>query len=142
MKKTLIYLITWCSIAGLSPGCKTETTNPAIKFEGTWTATYTMQSGSFTDDYKLYSWTAKLVINADGTAHATHGTGNPIINNDSVEEDFSWARIDDHTMYLRSKNWSVTNNTMNYEIREYSSNYIKMDGFDDNLQFWTLIIKK
>jgi hypothetical protein len=119
-------------------GCKKETVQPKLNVVGTWNVNYTMHSASFADNYKVYNWAAKLTVNADGTAHAVHQAGNPIFNDKQVDEDFKWGYIDDHTVYLRSLNWSVTSQTMNYDVREYSNSY----GFDDLKQFWETTLKK
>lgn len=123
-------------------GCKTETIKPTLSYTGTWNAAYTLQSSSFADNYKLYNWTAKLTINSDGSAQAVHQPGNPIFSDQQVTENLHWGIIDDHTMYLRSLNWSVTSQTMDYEVKEYGTNYIKMAGFDDLSQYWELVLRK
>lgn len=143
MKKNAIRLTLLTIIAAfILNGCKTETIKPTLSYPGTWNATYTMQSSSFADNYKLYNWTAKLTLNSDGTAQAIHQPGNPIFSGQVLTENLKWGTIDDHTMYLRSLNWSVTSQTMNYEVKEYSTNYIKMTGFDDLSQYWELVLRK
>ena len=139
MLKVILFAIITVFILN---SCKTETVKPTLSYPGTWNATYTMQSSSFSDNYKLYNWTAKLTINADGTAQAIHQPGNPIFPNQVLTENLKWGKIDDHTIYLRSVNWSVTSQTMNYQVKEYGNNYIKLDGFDDLSQYWQLVLRK
>ena len=142
MQKNIFRTILFAIITALIlNSCKTETIKPTLSYPGTWNATYSMQSSSFSDNYKLYNWTAQLTINNDGTAQAIHQPGNPIISSQVVTENFKWGIIDDHTMYLHSLNWSVTED-MSYRVLEYSNNYIKMDGFDGFSQYWQLTLKK
>jgi len=129
-------------IAIIATSCKTDVVKPALKFPGAWNASYTMQSSSFVDNYKLYHWASKLTINADGTALANHQPGNPIFPDSTVTEHFKWGIINAQTMYLRSLNWSVTSTTMNYRVLAYGTNYINMDGFDDLSQYWQLTLTK
>jgi hypothetical protein len=143
MKKASFKSVLLTFIIALSIGaCKKETVNQKLSYLGIWTANYTLHSTSFVDNYKVYNWTSKLTINMDGTAQAIHPPGNPIITNQQVAENLKWGVIGDHTMYLRSLNWSVTSQTMNYNVREYGNNYIKMDGFDDLSQYWELVLNK
>jgi len=141
--KSGIKFVCWLLLGILVCGCKKALeVKPKLALEGNWKASYTMASSSFVDDYKTYKWSADLSLEADGSAKAVHQQGNPIFYDKEVVEFLNWGKVDETTFFLRSKSWSVTSRTMNYEVREYGINYIRMEGFDDNLQFWTLVLRK
>ena len=137
MNKYFSLLLLILLSAGLA--CKKETIPPKLTFDGTWKATFTYYYNGQADDPMI--WSSDLTINSDGTAQANHKYGNPISDN-NVDEYYSWAKVDDQSIYLRSKNWSVTNNTMIYVVKEYSREHIILEGFDDNSQFWHLVLRK